>query len=325
MNSFVCEHVPTIAELAAFNKAGGEGLRLEILRVLAQDSYGVLELCEILGHRQSGMSHHLKVLTEAGLVEKRREGNSIFYHRALLDLRQVLASLQQQLYAVVDKIGIPSEVLQRLQHVKRERMQNSQQFFVRQADKFKAQQDLIAEYPVYGEAVAEVLCKTVTEDHAIAVEVGPGAGEFLVVLSKRFDQVVALDNAPTMLERAQNHCWQQAISNVDFICDDTDYLARGNVIADCVVMNMVLHHTSSPADIFIDIATSLKPGGVLIVTDLCRHDQDWAKTACGDIWLGFDPAELQHWALLAGLKQGHSNYLALRNGFQIQLQQFKKT
>ena len=69
--------------LAAFLKAAGDPLRLEVLQVLGQNSFGVLELCEIMAIKQSGMSHHLKVLAQGGLVERRREGNSIFYRRRL--------------------------------------------------------------------------------------------------------------------------------------------------------------------------------------------------------------------------------------------------
>ncbi len=312
------------ADLASLNKAAGESLRLEILRVLAEDSYGVLELSEIFQHKQSGMSHHLKVLSDAGLVTKRREGNSIFYSRALGSDNSTIAPLQQQLYVTVDTIDLPPAITERVDSVKQERASQSQQFFVQQADKFKERQDLIAEYPVYGDAVAELLRKTKPAASDIAVEVGPGAGEFLSVLSGQFEQVMALDNAPTMLEKARDHCSQQGIRNIQFVDGDTQQLSVKNITADCIVMNMVLHHTPSPADIFIDVANSLQPKGILLVTDLCRHDQDWAKTACGDLWLGFDPEELQHWALVAGLGKGHSNYLALRNGFQIQLQQFIK-
>ncbi|MFT5118085.1 MAG: DNA-binding transcriptional ArsR family regulator/SAM-dependent methyltransferase [Kiritimatiellia bacterium] len=325
---------PCFSDVSALNKAAGDPLRLEVLRVLAQDSYGVLELCEIFEHKQSGMSHHLKVLAGAGLVAKRREGNSIFYSRALPSSTSGLALLQQQLYTTIDSIDVRAEITQRLQEIQRERVKASQQFFILQADKFKAQQDLIAEYPAYGDAVAELLHKMtvlpsskkgqVTANGVAAIEIGPGAGEFLPELAKRFDRVLAVDNAPTMLERSQAYCQQQGIENVEFVSGDTSDLAGCKVKAACVVMNMVLHHTPSPADIFIDIARSLEDGGVLIVTDLCRHDQDWAKTACGDVWLGFDAEELQRWALLAGLQQGHSKYLALRNGFQIQVQQFKK-
>ena len=70
-------------ELAALCKAGGDPLRLNVLRVLSNDSFGVLELAQIFAIGQSGMSHHLKVLAQAGLVATRREGNAIFYRRAL--------------------------------------------------------------------------------------------------------------------------------------------------------------------------------------------------------------------------------------------------
>jgi len=312
-------------DIAAFNKAAGDPLRLTILRVLAQDAYGVLELADIFQSKQSGMSHHLKVLSEAGLVTKRREGNSIFYSRALLGAGEALAPLYQQLYATIDQVAIAQEVLVRLQRVQEERVEASQQFFVQQAEKFKAQQDLIAEYPVYGEAVEDLLRNSGVVVNDLAVEIGPGAGEFLPILASQFQRVIALDNAPTMLEKAQWHCEQQGVKNIDFVDGDTRRLASQAVAANCVVMNMVLHHTPSPADIFIDVANSLRVDGVFILADLCRHDQDWAKTACGDVWLGFDPDELTHWAQSAGLVRQRSNYLALRNGFQIQLQQFIKT
>jgi ubiquinone/menaquinone biosynthesis C-methylase UbiE len=127
------------------------------------------------------------------------------------------------------------------------------------------------------------------------------------------------------LQKAQEYCIEKALKNIEFIGGDTHDLQNQTVSANCVVMNMVLHHTPSPADIFIDVAKCLATDGVFILADLCRHDQDWAKTACGDVWLGFDPDELTRWAQSAGLVRQRSNYLALRNGFQIQLQQFIKT
>lgn len=315
---------PCFSAISALNKAAGDPLRLEVLRVLAQDSCGVLELCEIFEHKQSGMSHHLKVLAEAELVAKRREGNSIFYSRAVPNATKGLMSLQQQLYMTVDMVELSPAIQARLSQVREERTKTSQQFFVQQAEKFKEQQDLIAEYPAYGDAVAELLRKTLPAGGASAVEIGPGAGEFLPVLAEHFSQVYAVDNASTMLKQSEDYCTNAGIDNITFVHGDTSDWARRAIKADCVVMNMVLHHTPSPADIFMDIAASVQSGGVLLITDLCRHDQDWAKAACGDVWLGFDSGELQRWASLAGLQQGHSNYLALRNGFQIQLQQFTK-
>ncbi len=318
-------HSTDFSDLSMLNKAAAEPLRLEILRVLAQDSYSVLELCEILQHKQSGMSHHLKVLAEAGLVAKRREGNTIFYSRALANVSSGLSPLQKQLYLTLDHINISEGTLARLAQVKSLRVEQSQQFFAVQADNFKERQDLIAEYPVYGDAVNELLDKTALSQRESLIEVGPGAGEFLPIVAKQFSQVIALDSAATMLQHAKSYCADHRVSNVEFIEGDTRYLSDKAVVADCIVMNMVLHHTPSPADIFMDVSSALKMDGALLITDLCRHDQDWAKESCGDLWLGFEPEQLEQWALLAGLKKVQSNYLALRNGFQIQLHQFTKS
>ena len=77
--------------------------------------------------------------------------------------------------------------------------------------------------------------------------------------------------------------------------------------------------------VLADLAAALKPGGVLLVTDLCAHDQGWARETCGDLWLGFEPEALTRWAADAGLAQGESVYLALRNGFRIQVRLFHRT
>ena len=99
-----------------------------------------------------------------------------------------------------------------------------------------------------------------------------------------------------------------------------DALAR--VKADCIVVNMVLHHTPEPAAVLSDIADCLAEGGVVLVTDLCRHDQAWARENCGDLWLGFAPEDLADWAGRAGLAEIASVYLAQRNGFKVQVRLF---
>ncbi len=305
-------------------KAAGDPLRLDILRVMKRDSFGVLELCQLLDAKQSGMSHHLKVLTSAGLLAPRREGNSIFYRRAYLAPDNPLQALQQQLFATLDVESLPGELSTRLKALRGERALASRNFFADNAHKFRAQQDLIASYPVYAEQVGQLLANTPLPDNHLALEVGPGEGEFLPALAKRFKNVVALDNASTMLERAEAVAAERGLNNVEFILGDTRTLNAHKVLADCIVVNMVLHHTPSPADIFQDLSGALVRGGALLVTDLCRHEQTWAREACGDLWQGFEPDDLSRWAQEAGLSEGQSVYFALRNGFQIQLRQFFK-
>ncbi|UHQ53635.1 MULTISPECIES: metalloregulator ArsR/SmtB family transcription factor [Microbulbifer] len=302
-----------IPQLAATLKAAGDPLRLEILRLLSQDSYSVLELCRIFTLRQPALSHHLKVLAQAGLVSKRREGNNLFYRRS------GDGEALRGLFASLDRLPLSPERAAAVATIARERAEASRRFFADYGNRFREQQELIAGYEVYGPQVAQLL-----KPGTRALEVGPGEGEFLAELSPRFDNVTALDLSETMLTRARQFADDRNLANIDFVCGDTREAAARPQSADSIVVNMVLHHTPEPAQIFQDLQQALKSGGQLLVAELQDHRQDWAREACGDLWLGFAPEQLQAWAEDAGLQDGRSVYSALRNGFQIQIREFLK-
>ncbi|GAB2196860.1 ArsR/SmtB family transcription factor [Sessilibacter sp. MAH4] len=312
-------------DLSLLLKAASDPLRLQVLRLLAQDSYGVSELCRIFGVRQSGMSHHLKILSQANLVTTRREGNSIFYRRALASGFNC-AHLRNELFVEIDHLSVSDEVEDQLKVIRAERVSSSKEFFNQNSEKFRSQQDLIASYPVYCEQVSELIHKTKLPSQHLAIEIGPGEGEFLAILSQSFDAVVAVDNNQAMLNKAKVNSEQQNLSNIEFILDDTSNIENFVDVnsVDLIVANMVFHHVPSPANLFSNLARILRPNGALVITDLCLHDQNWAREACGDIWLGFDPNDLSQWANNANLINGQSIYFALRNGFQIQIRQFEK-
>ena len=308
--------------LAALCKAGGDPLRLNVLRALANDSFGVLELAQIFAIGQSGMSHHLKVLAQAELVATRREGNAIFYRRALPDGLSLGGKLHAALLEEVDGLPLPGEMQVRIGQVQQRRAATSQDFFLRVEEKFRAQQDLIAGLAQYRESLLALLDKLSFGPAATALEVGPGDGEFLPELARRFARVTALDNSPTMLELARQVCQRERLANVNLQLADALGSTEGQ--ADCVVLNMVLHHFSDPAAALGQLADRVKPGGSLLLTELCSHDQGWAREACGDLWLGFEQDDLLRWACAAGLAPGDSLYVGLRNGFQIQVRHFQR-
>ena len=308
--------------LASLCKASADPLRLQILRVLRKDSFGVSELCTLFGMRHPALSHHLKVLAGAGLVATRREGNSIFYRRSELGQQPGLDAVQQQIFDTLDELPLPGDLARHLAEVQAQREANSRHFFRDNAHKFRQQQDLIASYEQYADTVAQILRDAPLARLDTVLEVGPGDGSFLAELSPRFRRVVALDNAASMLERARATATAAGLGNLEFVHGDTSHPSLSGLQADCVVINMVLHHTPSPQQILRDVAGCLAPGGVVLVTDLCRHDQAWARENCGDLWLGFAPEELAGWAHEAGLADIASVYLAQRNGFQIQVRLF---
>lgn len=311
-----------LAALTALCKASGDTLRLLVLRVLRKDSFGVSELCSIFDIRQPALSHHLKVLAGAGLVAARREGNASFYRRSELGQQPELAGLKHSIFEAVDQLELPRDVQARLEALHAQREENSRSFFRLNADKFREQQDLIASYEQYADIVAQVLRDAPIGERGTVLEVGPGDGSFLLELAPEFDRVVALDSAPGMLEQARARVTAAGHDNVEFILGDTRSRKLKGLAADCAVINMVLHHTPSPGEVLQDVAKHLAPGGVILVTDLCNHDQGWARENCGDLWLGFDPADLARWATAAGLDEVASVYLAQRNGFQVQVRLF---
>jgi len=312
--------------IASLLKGTGDPLRLEILRALKTDSLGVQELCNIFDIKQSGMSHHLKVLAKAGAVTTRREGNSIFYRRVLADSQAMFGQLLESLYQAIDVVSLSTPVLNNIQQVKQQRADAAKLFFNKHASQFREQQESIAPFAQYADNAKDLLLHTLNtapNKPASIIEIGPGEGAFLKMLSPLCDQVVALDISEEMLDKAQAYCQEQSLSNINFMLGDTQTALNEKLTADHIVCNMVLHHVPSPADVFNDSARLLSNGGSLIVTDLCRHNQSWAVDNCGDLWLGFEPDELSQWASAAGFEDKESLYLGLRNGFQVQVRRFE--
>lgn len=313
---------------AQLNKAAGDELRLGILQLLGQGAFGVLELCDIFAIKQSSMSHHLKVLAQAGLVSTQREGNSIFYRRPLLTADNDTSRWLKCLFFTLDETAIGYSE-HAVAVVMAERAQACQEFFAKHAHELKEKQDLIASHDQYGEALSKLL-KNLKETQQVgsqgqALEIGPGEGLFIPELSQHFESVLALDISADMLAKTQTLISAQQLHNVRAELGDTSsLLPQQQGQFQFVVANMVLHHVPSPKAIFADVAQLLQPGGVLLITDLCRHEQSWAKESCGDLWLGFETEDLTAWATQSGLSEGESQFLGLRNGFQIQFRLFNK-
>lgn len=324
-NSNNANEQPTSLELAnslvAINKASGDPLRLEVLRLLSHDSYAVQELCDILQQKQSGLSHHLKVLFNASLVTKRREGNTLFYRRNTQHQHSQIQSLLLELFRSIDLLELSDEINERLTILKQQRAASSAEFFERFAEKFAQQQEQVAPYELYSDHTRKLLSD---EKKALCLELGPGDGRFLSHLSPLFEKVVALDNSTAMLNIAKQSAAQSGIQNIEFFHGDTKHHHLKNLQADCIVLNMVLHHTPSPAEVISDLADILKPGGQLIVTELCEHDQAWVQEVCGDLWLGIKASDLSDWAEHARLNEKRHIYLNQLNGFGVQVREFIK-
>jgi ubiquinone/menaquinone biosynthesis C-methylase UbiE len=309
-------------EFTRLCKALADDLRLEILRLLKTESFGVLEICRVLDIRQSALSHHLKILANAGLVSTRREGNSIFYRRPLILDSDPFADFKNSAFANIDRLPLSDRTLKQVDVIHQERSQQSLDFFRRNAVKFREQQGLIAEYQQYASSLEDLIRGISFPRPPVVMEVGPGDGELLLQLAQHFDRVIALDNSTEMLEQARKTVKAHAIDKVEFIHGDITRAPRRGLHCDLIILNMVLHHIPAPVEVFREAFRLLNPGGVLLLVELINHNQDWVRESCGDLWLGFESQDLGNWAIEAGLVEGQSLYLGLRNGFQIQVRLF---
>ncbi|MEX0963711.1 MAG: metalloregulator ArsR/SmtB family transcription factor [Pseudohongiellaceae bacterium] len=312
-----------IESLTALHKALADQLRIQILRLLKNESFGVLELCRILDIRQSALSHHLKVLATSHLVSTRREGNSIFYRRAFLSEDESYSDIKKTVFENIDALELGSGHVRKIKQIQLERAQLSLNFFNKNANKFREKQGLIVEHGDYANSLHDLIANLALSEKSAVMEVGPGEGQLLTELSLRFQNLTALDNSKDMLEKSRAAIAESGRNDVEFILGDTAVARGQGVSSDLIIFDMVLHHISSPAKTFKDIAALLNPEGYLLIVELCNHDQDWVRESCGDLWLGFEEGDLDHWAEKAGLEIQQSSYLGLRNGFQIQMRTFK--
>ena len=304
-------------------RAIGDPLRMRIFQLLGHGSFAVQELCELLDVKQSSLSHHLKTLSKAGLVTTQREGNSIYYRRPLLVGNDPLSRWLRTTIRAADRAS-DNRLPEGLDQLLAERTRACEEFFAANADAFQEQQDLIASFDQYGATLQAVL-QDYSGNTGHALEIGPGDGALLPALSRHFDQVMALDISSAMLDKVKQRLEAGQLDNVSTWLGDTASLLRDSDTEgryQLAVANMVLHHVPVPQTIFREVARLLSPGGTFLVTDLCRHEQQWAKDSCGDLWLGFEPGDLTHWAKEAGLSVGQSQFLGLRSGFQIQFRLF---
>jgi ArsR family transcriptional regulator len=310
-------------ELLLFCKATADSVRLDILRALSIDSFGVMELCRIFETPQPGISHHLKILSSARLLVTRREGNSIFYRRSLISVDDPLNNLKHSLFDAADRMSLSNETLKRIESVYQERAAHSKAYFDKNAEKFKENQDLIVNFDQYAGCIQDLLANERLPRSTSVLEIGPGEGEFLDLLADKFDELYAMDISAEMLAKAQRRFNGRKNTQISFICGDMSVAIKKEMKLDLIVLNMVLHHLPSPAEAFSQASQLLNEKGFLLIIDLSSHNQDWVRENCGDLWLGFDSSDLDGWAKNYHLNRTQSLYLGLRNGFQIQMGLFQ--
>jgi ArsR family transcriptional regulator len=264
----------------------GDEVRLRLLRVLAgkHGRLNVSELTSVLGIAQSGVSRHLRLLKEAGLVVEERGGGFSFYRLspALLDggFGGLWPALQAQFADAAQAPAVRGDQA-RLQEVIRLRKEN---FEVHGTD--RAQFVPGRSWAAWSRALGLLLPPLDVADIAC------GEGYLSVESAQWARRVIGIDRSADVLKRARALAVRRGIRNITWKRGDMERLPLDTGSVDVALLSQALHHAADPAAAVVEAARVVRTGGRVLVLDLRTHDQEWVRDRVGDRWLGFADDDL---------------------------------
>lgn len=275
-------------------KALSDEIRLRILRAVSIAELSVAEMVSVLGLPQSTVSRHLKPLRDAGLVEGRRDGTSVFYHRGTSFQDPALSRLLQER---LDEVPHAAEDTASVQRVMDLRRQRSRDFF----DRIAGSYGTLTQPGGGWEALVAGLAAGFAGRRV--ADLGAGEGQLTLCLARFATEVVAVDLSSRMLGELQERARRAGVSDRVRVQEgDIESLPLADDAMDAVFLSQTLHHAARPEVAIAEAARVLGSGGALVLLDLVRHDQEWVREQWADQWLGFDIEEIKAWMVAVGLR-----------------------
>jgi ubiquinone/menaquinone biosynthesis C-methylase UbiE/DNA-binding transcriptional ArsR family regulator len=254
--------------------------RSRILVLLDRHELTVGELCTILQLPQSTVSRHLKALADAGWITSRAEGTSNLYTMT----REALDGSARRLWLLVrEQVGSMAAAghdQRRLRSVLADRRTKSQEFFSSSAGQWDRVRD-----DLFGDRFHLAAFAGFADPAWTVADLGCGTGQTAAALAPFVARVIAVDGSPPMLQAARKRL--QPFGNVDVRRGDLEALPLADSEADAATLMLVLHHVAEPANVMLEAARVLKPGGRVLLVDMLPHDREHYRQQMGHVWLGF--------------------------------------
>ena len=272
----------------------GDEARLRLLRVLVKERLNVTELTGVLGLAQSGVSRHLGLLKDAGLVIEERDGG-FSYYRLSTELRDgsLAGVLQQQFEQSAADAAVRADDA-RLQEVLRLRKEN---FDIHAGPDTRDARQLVPgrSWAAWSRALGLLLPSIAVAD------LGCGESYLTVEAARWASKVIAVDRSEVVLTRARALARRRRVSNVIWKKGELEKLPMRDASVDVAMLSQALHHAQHPARAVAEAARVTTPGGRVLVLDLRAHQEDWVRAKLGDRLLGFGDDELKKMLIAAGL------------------------
>ncbi len=271
-------------------RAAGEPTRLRLLALCAYGELSVSELTQILSQSQPRVSRHLKLLVEAGLLDRFREGAQVYYRIAE---RTEAAQLARTLVDLLpnDDTDLNRDLL-RLDQVKQKRADVALNYFRDNADRWNEIRALHVPEALLESEFMEVIGNQPIADF---LDIGTGTGRLLELLAERTERGMGIDLSQEMLTVARANLEKASLRNVYVRQADMYNMPVADNSIDLAALHLVLHYSDDPASVIEEAARVLRPGGRLIIVDFATHNEERLRTEHKHHRLGFDDQEIEKW------------------------------
>lgn len=291
--------------LIAALKAAAEPTRLRILLLLSQGELSVKDLTRILGQSQPRISRHLKLLAEAGLIGRVREGSWAYFHLGD-DAR--MAWIGRMVSEATDATDpLIARDFARAEALKRDKIEAAQDFFKAHAGEWDRIRSLHVEEREVERAMLGALGQGPFE---LLVDLGTGTGRMLELFAEHYTRAVGIDASQAMLSYARAKLDRGRLNRAQLRQGDIANLAMDNGVAEAVVMHQVLHFLTDPLQALREAGRILAPGGRLLLVDFAPHELEFLRESYAHVRLGIARPEMAQWLAEAGLELLHVEDLA---------------
>ena len=277
-------------------RALADATRLRIVALLRQMELSVGELAQVLGQSQPRVSRHVKILADAGLADRRREGSWVFLGLGPAARAPLLATIDGAQDPAAERWAIADAA--RLAAVRADRIAAAEAYF----DAHAADWDAIRSLHVAEAEVEQAIVALLGEGPVgRLVDIGTGTGRMIELLGPSAEGAVGIDRSPEMLRLARVKIAEAGLARAELRQGDMYALPIGDNAADTVVLHQVLHFAQAPAAAIAEAARLLGVGGRLLIVDFAAHEREELRQSDAHVRLGFDDAQIAGWFASAGL------------------------
>ncbi len=289
-------------------RAAGESTRLRLLALLSEADLTVSDLIEILGQSQPRISRHLKLLTEAGLLERYQEGAWAYFRLADQGTGSRLIRSIIKEFDPTDKDILRDA--ERLQMVRKKRAAQASEYFSNNAGEWDKIRSLHID-----EANVEAAMLAMVGDAKInnMLDLGTGTGRILELFSGIFEKGVGIDASRDMLSVARSRLDDVNLSRVQTRQGDLYILPTPMAHFDLVTIHQVLHYLDDPFGAIVEASKALVAGGRLLIADFAPHTLEFLREDHAHLRLGFSELQMAEWLTEAGLKLRAVQHLEPKN------------